>query len=884
MSDGTLVPARTTWAEEPAEPPISRRRLVDRLHKATSGPLTVVHAPAGFGKSALLRQWAAEAQPVPMGHLTLRRHDSAATIVPRLVAALQAVGALDATRALRHWDPLARTLAPAVRSALARAVQPVREGVLVIDGFDAPRDRSLVCDLAALVAAAPPGLHVTVASRSRPSALREILASRRPELLIDETDLAFTVEEAAALLARLGLTLDDDRAAALVARTGGWPTGLLVAATVLRDADDLDAAIEAFGGHERHVAAYLLDEVLGPESEAVRRFLLHTSVLDRLCAPLCDAATGTHDLAGLLPLLERRGLFLRREAPHSPWFRYQPLFRDALRQALRHSEPEAEGVLLRRAAAWHTAHGDGAAAASCLMEADDGDGLLAVVDRFGAAMFERDEGALVLEWLDALHDVRPSPTSLALRRACAHTAVGETRRAAHVLHEAEARGLQPGEQLVADAVRATWGLWHASPAAVIEAADAVLEHVDTVDPSQIPFLFGATSPTSLRVMAAGGRARARWHLGVGDAARVELTELLDHQHVYEPWRLHVIGALALVEAWAGNLRMAHQHARHAITGAHTLGLARHACTFDARVALAHVALEHNHVRRAGDVLDELDSLTPPDRRPGTAALLLVEQIRWHLAAGRPHEGMAALEAYRASGIAPAPPAVAARLRAAEVRSLVALGDIHRARAVFWSAVAEAEDVAAAGPPGCPPGPPAELLHAGVQAAMADGDAVEARRLLARPSAAGTVPVTRLGHGLWSAVVELEDGDRRRGVRLAAAVVNAAVREEHVRFFLDAGRPAERLLRILDHATPSPYIGLLLAAASEAGAAPGAHGLSERELEVLRYLPTRLANAEIAAQLYVSLNTLKTHLRAIYRKLGVNGRAAAIRRAAELGIV
>jgi LuxR family maltose regulon positive regulatory protein len=235
-------------------------------------------------------------------------------------------------------------------------------------------------------------------------------------------------------------------------------------------------------------------------------------------------------------------------------------------------------------------------------------------------------------------------------------------------------------------------------------------------------------------------------------------------------------------------------------------------------------------------------------------------------------------------VAPAPAAVAARLRAAEVRSLVALGDAHRARAVFRAALTEFEAPTEGGRPPFPGGAPAELLHAGVQAAMADGDATEARRLLARPSAAGTVPVTRLGHRLWSAVVELEDGDRRRGVRLGAAVVTEAVREEHVRFFLDAGRPAERLLRILDHATPSAYVGLLLAAAADAGAAPGAHGLSERELEVLRYLPTRLSNAEIAAQLYVSLNTLKTHLRAIYRKLGVNGRAEAIRRAAELGIV
>jgi LuxR family maltose regulon positive regulatory protein len=174
----------------------------------------------------------------------------------------------------------------------------------------------------------------------------------------------------------------------------------------------------------------------------------------------------------------------------------------------------------------------------------------------------------------------------------------------------------------------------------------------------------------------------------------------------------------------------------------------------------------------------------------------------------------------------------------------------------------------------------------VQVAVARHDLDAAAAHLARWRPGPSDPGAQRERELWAAILAAEAGDRRAARQRAGRLVAGAEAEGHVRLFLDAGRPAEQLLRDLHHASPSPYLRRLLEAASlprQAAAAPGHPGLSDRELEVVRYLPTTLSNTEIAARLYVSVNTLKTHLRAIYRKLGVTTRQAAIRRAEEEGL-
>jgi DNA-binding CsgD family transcriptional regulator len=261
--------------------------------------------------------------------------------------------------------------------------------------------------------------------------------------------------------------------------------------------------------------------------------------------------------------------------------------------------------------------------------------------------------------------------------------------------------------------------------------------------------------------------------------------------------------------------------------------------------------------------------------------LLVRAAGWHLARDEPSRAADYLieagdearliDLIDRRGRTPA--AVDARQHAAEVRLLVAQGDIGRARSVLDRAVEQ-----------CPP--TSDLAAVAVQVAVARHDLEAAATRLGswRPDA--VEPRARLERELWAAIVAAESGDRRQARARVVPLIAEARDEGHVRLFLDAGGHAERLLRGLHPASPSPYLRRILECARssrEAATREAPAGLSDRELEVVRYLPTALSNAEIAAHLYVSVNTVKTHMRAISRKLGVTGRREAIERAEDLGV-
>ena len=490
-------------------------------------------------------------------------------------------------------------------------------------------------------------------------------------------------------------------------------------------------------------------------------------------------------------------------------------------------------------------------------------------------MFQSGAVSTVLWWLDAVPGGRhPRRLELAVRRAYLLTMLGDTRLAEQVLRDFETHPLHPGEQMAINALRATWAFFDASPPAVIRAADAVLDAVDDVDPEEIPDVFGITSPASLRTMAAGSRARALWYVGDVAASRRAFAAVLQQGDVYPPWLVHVLSALALLEAWAGNLRVAHKHARHALTAATGSHLLHHPATMDARLAAAHVSRERGHLHRANVLLDEARTIATATRRPITLAIHTIERALWHLAAGRPDHGLAEIDRQRASGNPPPPPVIEHRQRAVEARLLLALGDIERAQSFLETDT--------------PAGPwTADLAAAAMQASVMRRDLVTARAHLDRwPREKPEPRAARLARDLWTAIVDAEAGDRRKSLKAASGLVAEAQAEGHVRLFLDGGRPAERLLRDLRHTAPTPYVRHVLRSTAPMSHAAGDDAtaeLSERELEVVRYLPTPLSSTEIAAQLYISLNTLKTHLRAIYRKLGVDGRQEAAQRAVDLGI-
>lgn len=873
----TMAGGRST-ATGRADRLLDRPRLTDRLRRLTGGPLTVVSAPAGYGKSVLLDQWAVRHGSTAVARVRLRAGDDAHRFVARLTAALPHLGAgFERDLPARQTADGPGLGEEAVETILA-ALAPVRRGILVVDALEAPADAALVDDVRLLLGRLPPGVHGVAAQRSRRQRSTFPPGEPRAPGGLDEADLAFTAEEARRLVRRVaGRDLTSQQVDSLLATTQGWPVALHLAAIALRRRIAPEAVIAALAQDERQLDGYLADEVLSTLPRRDRRFLVHASVLDRMCGSLCDAVTGAPSGDGdeTLHVLVDRGVHLRREAGDGePWFRLHPLVREVLRRELRRSDATAESELLARAAAWHLARDEAERAFAYLVAAGDGPGLVQLVDRCGQAMFERGAAGEVLRWLDAIpgsHD--PRRTDLAVRRAYLHTMVGQMRVADRVLHDIDGALVSPGERIALDALRATWVFGDGRPHAALDAADAALAGLAGIDPAALPDIFGLTTPDSLHIMATGSRARAWWHLGKVDAARRALAELCDEHGVYPPWRVRLLGTLALVEAWAGNLSSAHRNAARSRTVAMAGHLLDHPASLDARLAAARVARERGDLGRADLLLAGVQALATRFHVPVALAMHSLEQALCELARRRPERGLAAIRRNRTRGDPSPPPAVAARLHAAEACLLVALGDTDRARSTL-------EDAAAAGLQA------PELAAASVQEAVERGDLGAAVAHLDRWHPDAAEPRSVLERGLWAAVLDAERGDHRAARRRAALVVADARAERHVRLFLDAGRPAWRLLRALHHASSTPYLHWLLAGAQSpphGGVSDTPAGLSDRETEIVRYLPTHLSNAEIAAALYVSVNTLKTHLRTIYRKLGVTTRRDAIARAEDLGI-
>jgi LuxR family maltose regulon positive regulatory protein len=383
-------------------------------------------------------------------------------------------------------------------------------------------------------------------------------------------------------------------------------------------------------------------------------------------------------------------------------------------------------------------------------------------------------------------------------------------------------------------------------------------------------LLGTVSSEDLAAMAAILRGRTSWFGGDLEGARLVLSPPAEQRDLSLPVRLRAVSTLALLEAWAGNLVAASVHADRAITFAAHAGLTDHPAIVEAHLAAAHVHRERGALPAARRLLDGIyqDMLHHPS---AALAFYTIEQALWHLAADRPAQGLAMLERFREAGAVAKPPWVIALLHAAEVQLLIASGRTDRAQALLNEPYKGPRN--------------ARLKGAAAQAAIARGDLLEAATRLKASPVDDPELEERLVQDLWGAVVDFESGRRRPALQKAADVLTAAGPEGHVRIFLDGGPPVERLLRAVAHAHPTPYATVVLGSSDATPHPLGGTGLgfSKRELEVIRYLPTPLSSSEIGARLYISLNTVKSHLQAIYTKLGVEGRKEAIEQVQHLGL-
>jgi LuxR family maltose regulon positive regulatory protein len=885
---------------------VGRARLTEQLARGQDAALVLVSAPAGFGKTTLLAS--AFSEPTSVAWVSLDGRDSDATrLWTYVLHALDAVSPGCATTALTLLDAANGPLADVVVSLVNELSVRSDELTLVLDDYHLAESVQVSETIALLLEHRPPQLHLVLGTRADPALPLSRLRARRELVELRAADLRFTVQEAGDYLNRVhDLALSVPDVEALGARTEGWAAALQLAALSLHGRDDPSAFIAAFAGDDRYVVDFLADEVLDQQPAHLRRFLLDTCVLERLCGPLCDAVAGPVDDmsgSGVLELLERRNLLLVPLDDHRRWYRYHHLFADVLQVRLMAERPEDVPVLHGRASGWYEQAGDVEPAVRHAFAAGDVDRAADLIEIATPELRRRRADGLLRSWVPLV-----PPEVLAARPVLASNLVGAL-MASNIfdgvgdrLDALEASLAAPAESLVVrdhsewQRLRAVVATHRAGLAlvagdlhATLANADAALERAVESDGLTAA---SASALKGLASWAAGDLAAAR------DAYLAATRRLAAVGHVSDVLACTV--TLVDLELQLGNLDAARQAALRALglaggTGGpdRVDGDGAVRGTADMWVALARVAWERGDTDEAAQYLERAGDL-------GEGAGLPQQPYRWRVAMAGLRESQgdpAAADALLAEAerlfnsdfspnVRPLP-AVRARL-------YIRNGDLRAARR--WAAVAgiadddltylrEYEHVTLA-----------RLLLAEHEATADPARIERAVALLTRlrdAAAAGGRTAVLVETSILLALAADASGHAERAIAWLQDAMNVTRPSGWVRPFLDAAPRVQELLALLPDgaslaaavtaAVPrsmhadSPAAGPAAADVPEALVVP----LSRRELDVLRLLGSDLDGPAIARHLNVSLPTVRTHTQRIYMKLGVNSRRAAVRRAHQL---
>ncbi len=929
MSGQDLLLATKLHVPRPQPGFVPRRRLVKALGEGLARGRVLVCAPAGFGKTALLADWARDGGR-PVAWLGLDGGDSDPARFWRYATA-----ALDRARpglAGRISPLLPRSsegLVTALINELADDPGP-DEVLLVLDDYHLVDSGPVHESVAFLLENLPAALRVVVSGRVDPPLPLARLRARGQLAELRAADLRFTSEEAAALLGEAaGPGLPGAAVAALVARTEGWAAGLQLAGLSLRGHADAAGFAVAFSGSHRFVLDYLADEVLDSQTGQVRAFLLETSVLERLSGELCDAVTGRVGSQAMLQDIERAGLFLVPLDEVRGWWRYHHLFADLLRARLQAEQPGRVQALHRAAAAWCEEHDLADDAVRHALAAGDAAWAARLVERHVETLLGRSEGATLRRWLSALpaESVRDRPR-LCLAQAYGAAQGFQVEALEALIDDAERAFAVSGDEPYEDPAGRPVSVLANVPAGIafLRASLARLrgDVALAVGYNRQAVAHLSEDDWLMRSFVRWNRAVTDWLAGrLGPAERGLADVLAERRAADEAVRrvggeptevlraveggaeffagflaMRVCYDLGEVQRAQGNLDAALATYRQALD---TVGQSSQtAHTGLAHVGLAQVLYERNELTAAldhatqGVTLCRQLAFTPP-LASGLAVMARIRHAHGDVAG--------ALEAMGEAGQAGPSPQVIALLNpvpSQRARLLLAQGDV-RAAAQWTTAAGLSPDDEADYP-----NEPAYLLLARVL--LAQNDPGPALRLLQRLLDAAA------SQGRIGSVIEIQ---ALRALALAACVDHASAlgaltealtlarRHGYVRVLVEEGAPMRALLAQLSSARPGQqhaarridpgYLAALLRACGQAyvvpspgraaAAPPGlAEPLTDRELEVLRLLAAGRSNQRIAHDLVVALDTVKKHVTHVLGKLGAANRTEAAARARQLGLI
>lgn len=854
---------------------IRRPQLIDLLQSnllqddVYNRKLTLIAAPAGYGKTTLASQWLAESDhPVAWLTLELSENDPA-RFLTYLLAALQRLSPQLGRSVQAMLQPPQRQPQDTILTALINELTAY-EGLLTIalDDYHVIQSKPNHEALNFLLGHLPANIHLVVISREDPPLPMHRLRARRQMLDIRQADLSFSVEEVIDFFrTSTDFEISPDQAELLTHRTEGWITGLQLAALSIKTVADQDAFIRSFTGSNRYILDYLFEEVFETQSEETKTFLLKTSILNRLCSELTNKITGRSDGQAVLERLEHANFFVVPLDQSREWYRYHRLFGDLLRHRLERTSLEVE-ALHEHASRWHAEHGNLEEAIEHALDGKHWELAGELIGEASDGALRRGEVLTLLNWCKRMpEEVLYKQPDWALAYAWPLILIGETEGADRVLQQLKQDLPAGSDELQGQ----------------IASAEAFLSRTSgdiakTIELSKKALSLLPEDDRSSRGNIAVNLGLTTWHIGQLDEAENALREALEHTlatgNRYALHTAHVF--LGRTYASRGDLNAASARLERALALGDQVPTA-----VLAHADMAAIHFEWNQIDSAWEHLERASAIADAIQNLEFRTACLVQRALMHLGMFDVEAGKRAMEkALAITRTQELPMLTMARIKACQVQVALAEGNLHEARYVQASIPLPQDahtfnrfiDLNTA------------RLH------LAAGEKEEAREALEGAQRLASVSGWLYARHTICLLQALVEEDQDQALERLAPILQAAEEQGLLRLFLQEGPQIRKTLQFAASRAIHPtYIEKILATYESSTSAPheieGLHeALTERELEVLHLVAAGLSNRQIAERLVVSLGTAKSHIHHIFGKLDVSSRTEAAARARDLGLI